>query len=706
MNSEDHAYENTDTVALTEWANEPKVRELKADLLEADSAHSTQVSKIDGWLDNLYVRNAAKVNTPKGKSKVVPKLIRKQAEWRYAALSEPFLSSPDIFDVAPVSWEDKKAAQQNQIILNNQFNTRIDKVSFIDNFIRTAVNEGTVILQVGWKFEEETYEELEPIFEYELNFAYADVLDKAGALRAANPTQFMTEVPQEVQHALQMYLQTGRPYHPVKVGEEYVEKTRTVANHPTVEVCDYKNIKVDPTCKGDLSQAKFVSYSFETSLSELENDGRYSNLDKINVEANTINGDPDHESDDASNFNFSDKARKKFVMHEYWGHWDIDGTGIVKPIVASWVGDTFIRLEENPFPDKQHPFISVPYLPVKDSIYGEPDGSLLEENQQINGAVTRGMIDIMAGAANGQTGIRKDMLDVVNRRRFERGQDYEFNQHVDPRQGIHMHTYPEIPASAQFMVQLQNSEAEAMTGSRAFGATNTQGIGESATAARGVLDAASKREVGILRRLANGMVKVGRKFISMNAEFLDEEEVVRITNEKFVTVKRDDLAGNFDLKLTISTAEEDNKKAEELSFMLQTMGNNMDFNLQKMLLSDIAKLRKMPTLAKNIEDFQPQPDPLQQQKVQLELELLKAQIANEYAQTQERQAGAVLDQAKAGNVQSDTDKKDLDFIEQESGVTQERDLQKQSAQAEANIKLEAFKASLNNVNQPENVTLQ
>jgi hypothetical protein len=49
-------------------------------------------------------------------------------------------------------------------------------------------------------------------------------------------------------------------------------------------------------------------------------------------------------------------------------------------------------MEENPFPDKKLPFISVQYLPTRKSIYGEPDGALLEDNQKIIGAVTRGMI--------------------------------------------------------------------------------------------------------------------------------------------------------------------------------------------------------------------------------------------------------------------------------------------------------------------------
>lgn len=642
---------NPEAFKLTDWENEPTVRDLKRDYEEAREDHNKQSTKIQAWLDNLHVEGNAKAKSPKNSSKIQPKLIRKQAEWRYAALSEPFLSSPDIFDVAPVSWEDKEAAIQNQMLLNNQFNTKVNKVKFIDEYVRTAVDEGTVICRVGWEFQEEAYTEEVPVVQ----------INEDGFEEIALEEQTFS---------------------------------RTVKNHPTVEVCSYKNVTIDPSCEGDLSKARFITYSFTSSKSELEKDGRYQNLDHINVEGNSPLGDPDHETSNDSNFNFTDQARKQFVVHEYWGFRDIDGSGLVKPIVAAWVGDVMVRLEENPYPDQQHPFIAVSYLPVRGSVYGEPDGSLLEDNQKVIGAVTRGMIDIMAKSANGQTGMRKDMLDPVNRRRYERGQDYEFNQNVDPRQGVYMHTYPEIPNSAQFMLEMQRNEAEEMTGSRAFGATNTHGLGDTATAARGVLDAASKRELGILRRLADGVVQIGRKFIAMNAEFLDEQEVVRVTNEQFIPVKRDDLAGNFDLKLTISTAEEDDRKAQELAFMLQTLGNNMDFSLQQILLSDIARLRKMPDLAKRIQEFEPQPDPIEDQKRQLEIQLLQAQIQNEYAQIQERQANAMLDSAKATNIDSDTDLKNLDFVEQESGVKQERELQKQGEQARANMQLEAFKNNL------------
>lgn len=684
---------------LTDWKNEPTVRDLKQDFLDAKSSHDSQVTKISTWLNNLNVEGAAKPKVNKGSSRIQPKLIRKQAEWRYAALSEPFLSTDDLFTVNPVTWEDKAGAHQNELVLNNQFNTRIDKVKFVDEYVRTLVDEGTAIVRIGWQFEEEEQEVEYPVIE----FLPAESQEEMEMLQLISSGQLEEPPEEEWIQAVQLSQESGMPLVPRQTGVEVVKEMVTVKNQPTVEICDYRNVIVDPTCNGDIRKAGFVIYSFETSMSQLKRDGIYKNLDKVNISSNSILGQPDHNSSDDSSFNFSDEPRKKFVAYEYWGYWDIDGTGKVEPIVATWVGDVLIRMDRNPFPDQLIPFISVQYLPVRKSIYGEPDGALLEDNQRIIGAVTRGMIDIMGKSANGQTGIRKDALDITNRRKFENGLDYEFNVNVDPRQAIFMHTYPEIPNSAQVMLGIQNAEAESLSGVKAFHSGLTgNSLGDTATGIRGALDAASKREVGILRRLADGIIQIGRKFVSMNAEFMSESEVVRITNEEFVEIRREELPGEYDLKLTISTAEEDNQKAQELAFMLQTMGNSMPPEMSQMVLADIARLRKMPTLAKKIEVYQPQPDPIEQERRQLENELLKAQIARESALAQYQGSNAGLSQAKtqtemakAENISADTDLKTLDFVEEESGVKQERALQMAGEQAKANAKLEMVKAALN-----------
>ena len=641
----------TDASTLVDWKNPPSLSELKADFESAQVAHDVHVQEVDNWLKVLNGEQA--INNKKGRSKLVPKLARRQAEWRYAALSEPFLSTDDLFNTSPQTFEDKEFAVQNGMLLNYQLNCRMDKVKFIDEYIRTAVDEGTVVVRVGWEFEEDKRK------------VWQDVMETQPAVDH-NPGQPVMDP------------QTGQPVmQEVKVGQKASTKTITVKNQPILTVCDYNNIILDPTCEGDIEKANFAVYSFETSLSELKKDGRYTNLDDINFESASVLAEPDHavNSDDTS-FTFKDKARKKVIAREYWGYWDIDDTGEVKPFVATWVGSTFIRMEENPYPDKKIPFVLVQYLPRRKNIYGEPDASLIEDNQKIVGAVTRGIIDIIGRSANGQQGVRKDALDVTNARKFERGDDYKFNSNVDPRQAFHMEVYPEIPRSALEVLNMQNNDAEALTGVKAF----TQGIsgqalGTTATGIRSALDATSKRELGILRRLSNGLNQIGRKIISMNAEFLDDEEIIRITNEEFVAINRNDLGGKYDIKLNISTAEADEQKGSELAFMLQTMGNTMPPEMSQMILADIAKLRKMPDLAKRIAEYQPQPDPMAQQKMQLEMALLEAQVANETAKGRENEVDVQLktaktetEQAKARSMHSASDISDLDFVEKESGV--------------------------------------
>jgi len=666
----DHPEENREDVTYTsdteneeshtDWENPPSIKKLQQDYQDAQSSHGTHTANVERWLDNLNIEGKAKPTKKTGRSEVQPKLIRKQAEWRYASLSEPFLSTDDLYNVNPVTFEDKEPAEQNELVLNHQFNNKINKVKFIDEYVRSAVDEGTVVVRVGWDFEEKIIEVEQPVIEEQV----------------------------------QVDPQTGQQFlAQVQVDTEIVEQTVTVKNVPTVEVCNYENVLIDPTCQGDLDKANFIIFSFETSLAELEKDKKYFNLDKINIENSNILGEPDYANPDESSFNFSDKPRKKFVAQEYWGFWDIHNEGTVEPIIATWVGNTMIRLEENPFPDQKLPFVSAQYLPVRKSIYGEPDGELLEDNQRIVGAVTRGMIDIMARAANGQVGSRADALDVSNKRKFDRGDDYEFNPGIDPNQAFHMHTYPEIPRSAQEMVLLQNAEAEALTGVKAFHqGISGEALGSTATGIRSAMDATAKRELGILRRLADGITKIGDKIVSMNSEFLSDEEIVRITNEDFVAVNREALAGEFDLSLSISTAEADNDKAKELAFMLQTMGPNSDPGEARIIQSEIARLRKMPALAKKIEEYQPPPpDPLQVALAQLEVKKLEVEIAKIESETAENYANAALDNAKARTEGSTADKTDLDFIEQESGVTQERELQKGQAQAIGNIALEREK---------------
>ena len=356
-------------------------------------------------------------------------------------------------------------------------------------------------------------------------------------------------------------------------------------------------------------------------------------------------------------------------------------------------------MEENPYPDGKLPFVVVPYLPLKDSVYGEPDAALLEDHQKLLGALTRGMIDAMARSANAQVGIQKGMLDAVQRRKFENGEDYEFNPNSHPSQGLLEHTYPELPASTYNMLQLFTSEADSLTGIKSFSAgLNGDALGQTATGINGVMSAQAKRELNILRRLGSGIQEIGKKILAMNSVFLSDEEIIRVTDDEFVAINRENLKGTFDVTLGISTAETDQIKAQESAFMLQTLGSVLPFDLTKTILSEIALLRKMPDLAKKIKDYEQQPDPIAKAKAQLEVQQL--QLANQKLQAEiqkmmvDAQVTSQVQAAKARNLEADTNLKSLDFVEQESGVKQERDLQRMKAQSAGNMQRDLMNVAL------------
>lgn len=670
---------------LTSWKNEPTIEVLKRDFEASKQTHIVQANKVIRWNDIRNVTGKSKPVKIKGRSSIQPKLVRRQAEWRYPALSEPFLNSEKIFQVNPRTFEDLDAAKQNEILLNYQFDVKLNKVKFIDDYVRTVVDEGSCIVQVGWERLTTKEKQVVPVYSYypaEDEEALA-ILNQALELKQKNPREYNESIDEAIKASIDYSQQNGgEPVLAHQVGEQEVLVDKVIENKPTVEILNTLNVYVDPTCNGDLDKALFIIKSFETNQAECKKAGIYKNLDKVNWAGNNPNSDGDHYTSADENFN-EDLIRKKVVAYEYWGFYDINGTGSLTPIVATWIGSVMIRMEENPFPDGKLPFVIVQYLPVRNSVYGEPDCELLEENQQIMGAITRGLVDILGRSANAQQGFAKGMLDPLNKRRFENGEDYEFNPNLSPQTGYIEHTFNELPQSVLAYVQMLNADAEALTGVKSFsGGMSGDAYGQVAAGIQGAIDAATKRETAILRRLAYGVSEIGNKIIAMNAVFLSEEEVIRVTNKQFITIKREDIKGNFDLKVDINTAEVDQAKAQDLGFMLQTLGPNMDPKITMKILAEIADLKRMPTLAEELRNYEPQPDPIEEAKRQLEVEEEKAKI-NFITQ-------------RANKLIADTNKVNVETNQIASGAQQSFELAKQAAQARANQNLEITKALVKN----------
>ena len=609
---------------------------LKADLKASDTLRLEWFNKIAEWRNETVGREYG--NEVKGKSRIVSKDIKKQLDWMLPTLADPFLSTSDIIKCSPITFEDVLSARQNELILNTQFCRKFPRYNFLMKALKVLATEGTLVVQTGWDYEDEEIETMaETVMEDEIT------------------------------------------------GEEYIamtkqKTTRIKKNQPTAVVCRNEDIYIDPTCMDDMDKCQFVIHRYETDLSTLKADGRYKNLEKVAATEGN-NRDYGFYPEDHTYFDFKDKARKKMVVYEYWGNYDVNEDGVAEPIVCAWIGNTIIRLQSNPYPDNKPPFLVVPFNAVPFQMHGDSLASVIGDNQKVKTAIIRGIMDNMANSNNGQLGMRKGALDISNRKKFLEGKNFEYNGSPnDFWQG----SYNQIPGSAFDVLTIMNNEIESQTGVKSFsGGITGSSLGSTATGARGALDATATRRISLVRNISENLIKpLMRKWMAYNYEFLEDEEVVRITNEEFVPVRRDDLYGNIDIDISISTAEDNSAKSQELSFLLQTMGPNQDFEINKLLMGEIARLSRMPELEKKIKEYQPKQDPAAEQmkqieieRLQLENEKIKADIKDKLARAGENEVDRVVkmnkakkDDAAARKISSEADKLDLEFLMKNEGT--------------------------------------
>ena len=612
---------------------------LKNDLKASDIMRQEWFSKMQEWKNETHGHPYG--NEVKGKSRIVSKDVKRQLDWMLPSLADPFLSSPNIVKCSPITFEDSLSARQNELVLNTQFCRKFPRYNFMMKALKVLATEGTLVVQTGWDYEDEEVETMVETIEVDPD----------------SGEEFITIKKDKV--------------------------LRVKKNQPTATVCRNEDIYLDPTCMDDMDKCQFVIHRYETDISTLKADGRYKNLDKV-AQFETDYKDYGYYPQDKTYFQFNDQARKKLVVHEYWGNYDINEDGIAEPIVCAWIGNTIIRLQSNPYPDQKPPFLVVPFNAVPFQLHGESLAEVIGDNQKVKTAITRGIIDNMAQSNNGQVAMRKGALDLTNRKKFLEGKNFEFNGSPgDFWQG----SYNQIPSSAFDVMTLMNNEIESQTGVKSFsGGISGNSLGVSATGARGALDATSTRRLSLVRNISENLIKpLMRKWMSYNSEFLEDEEVVRITNEEFVPVRRDDLMGNVDIEISISTAEDNAARSQELGFLLQTLGNTMPFEMTQMVLAEIVKLSRMPELEKQIKEFKQEPDPAVQQMQQAEMERLmlenkklQSEIERNISRASEDQIDielkarkAQVEEAKARKLASESDLMDLDFLRKNDGVDED-----------------------------------
>ena len=623
------------------------LNDVKKELKRAISAKTTIEGKISGWNDDYDGKGYG--NEVAGRSSMVMKDVAKQIEWQKPNITEPFTSTENPIGTSALNAKSDKAATASENVLNYQYTQQFDRYSFMDTLANILSREGTVWIRTGWDFKEGLEEKR------------------------------LTRVPMDV--ILQL------PDEPDEITENkdgsfnaIYRRRKIIKNQPTAKVWKNEDIFPDPLANSE-SELGFVIGRSKMTITEMKNNPNYDQaaIEKIGRYTPDLHSDSSLGADrEAKGYDYgSDPANseiennKKYMVYEYWGEYDIDGTGVSKQIVFVWIDklDVVLQSEENFLPGKKNPFTSTPYSAVPFSMWGNALAEFIADNQKIRSMLMRGIMDNMSLSNNGQKFIQKGTLDYTNWKRMKNGNKYI---QVNKLDGITDGSFHELPQSVYNLYNMVAEDSESLTGISKM----AQGLdpGSVANTAAGVQTMASmtqKRMLDVVRNISNLMSKVFTRWNDYNGEFLDSVDIQNYLGSSQYTAQ--DIKGDFNISLTVATDTNKQTKMQQYNLMLQqsaSMAGSVPPQLMNMIYSKMLDLFDEPGMAEAVRTYQPQPDPHTEQMKQLE-------VAQAQADVQDTQANGLYKQANAGAKAKDIQKADaeIDSLDMETTLSPQKMMQ-------------------------------
>jgi hypothetical protein len=616
------------------------------DLQKNYKASVVSKTKVDSSIKNwIKAYNGDKYgNEVKGRSQIVMKDVKKAIKSMSPSIIEPFLTTASIINAKATKIGNEQKADYVANILNYQYQNEFDKLEFITSISTILPKEGTVFIRTGWAYEEK--QEVKTLSKLDMDDI--DAMKKQGV-------KGITKIEDN------------------KDGTFDVTIKRTIVkkNCPTAVICKNEAITTDPTASS-FSDSKFITYEFEMSLSDLKKQKDIYDYQEINdslidtVVSSSLYPDTslggqraidNYNSGVDYNFNFAEKTSKKIKLIEYWGEYDIDGSGINEQIVCVWIKgtDKILRLDKNPYPDGEIPFVSCQYNFEPFTIWGDGLADVIGDGQQIHTAIMRGFIDNMSLANNGQKLIQKGAIDYVNLAKLQRGEKYI---EVNNIEGIRDGSYNNLPPSAFNIYNMITDENERLSGvTKSIDSLDSATIGRSASGMSLATTTAQRHMVILVQVIADMYRSMFTKWASYNMAYLDDKQAIEIAGA-LVPLDKSQLTDDVRIEIQIQLDSQNQQKIQQINMLLQQAHmyqQQMPPQVVPLLIGEFFDALGKYEEADQIRKYQPQPDPMQQQMAQLQMQKLQAEIAllNSEAGLSQSKAGEA--QAKAIKHQAETD---------------------------------------------------
>lgn len=444
-----------------------------------------------------------------------------------------FSSNP--VEVTARSGEDEENAAKMQALLNYQITAQNPYHTIFTRLITNALITGCAALKVLW-IKEYGEKEIDEIVTYEKMQSLID----AGFNITSSP----------------VYINGIEKYR-VKYKASYISK-----NQPVFEVLPYNEFLFDASALS-LQEAdyvihrKLVNYDY---LIRREKEGVYKNISKIKDNIFT------YEDDDIANRaqylseNSKNKARKLYMLNEYWGRIDIDNDGLLEDVVITYCGNQILSIEENTY--SMYPFfVFAPFLSM-DSIAGRGLAELAENTQIIKTALIREILENTRRNNNRKIFYKVD--DLLNPSQMVTSEQYvAVRDSADINNIFAPEPFEVISENSFSLVEYFDKENQKVTGVSEMKHGLKQSV-ESQTATEAVIkyESANSQVQAIVLNFAESLKETYRFLVYQNQRFMDNVQVIRLLNDVIEINPQDIKDIDFDLNISqsLSSGREDTRR--------------------------------------------------------------------------------------------------------------------------------------------------
>lgn len=463
--------------------------------------------------------------------------IKTTCEWILAGLMEVFTGSDDPLSVKGVNVEDDAVAEKIQQLVRYQLEKKNDYHQFCLNELKYALSENFAVAKVWWKREEKRTP-MEVMLDTNDDIEILSLVDQI-AKRKIEITKLSD-------------IQGAEDFLRVEYDDIVVK-----ANHPVVEYIPSSELRYTPDA-ANLQDCKFVAHRKVVRgdyLKRRELEGIYKDVDKAIEEFST--GDTratllDHRNDEErADLNGkpsdSDNASKEVELYEAYLWVDYNNDGIFENVIVHAVGNNLLRVVKNDF--EFPPFFICSSVYDPNAVFNKESFSdSFEQLQDLKTAVMRQIITNVAKNNSPRVFVNEQGLDMDS---------LMANEEIIPVQGdpsTKVFVPPSLPLSSVSMevISYAQSELEAQSGSTRYNQGLDAGsLNKTATGITAIMGASEKRNKMMARSIAEKFfIPIYKFIILLNQKYLDEEQMVRLTNEN-VKIKREDIEIDYDLVINV-----------------------------------------------------------------------------------------------------------------------------------------------------------